>query len=72
MSGNLLNEKKYNDRELAEALGIPVTTIRAWRASNRGPKYLKMGPKLVFYTASAVEEFLQQGVVEPVHKRSQS
>ena len=31
------------DREVAVLTGFTVTTVKKWRLSNRGPKYIKIG-----------------------------
>lgn len=33
--------------EVAEELRTPVPTLRHWRATNRGPAFLKLGRRLV-------------------------
>jgi predicted DNA-binding transcriptional regulator AlpA len=32
-----------NEHEVAELLGVKVATVRHWRQSQRGPRYLKVG-----------------------------
>lgn len=33
--------------EVATTLRVPVATVRYWRASGKGPKFIKMGKRLV-------------------------
>lgn len=51
--GELVDEK-----EAAAILSIAVTTLRNWRALHRGPKFVKVGSRLVRYQRSALSEFL--------------
>lgn len=32
-----------NETELAELLGLKLSTVRAWRHSHRGPRFIKVG-----------------------------
>ena len=32
-----------NEQELAELLGVKVSTIRRWRQCQKGPRYIKVG-----------------------------
>lgn len=46
---------------LAALTGIPEKTWAEFRCTGEGPEYVKAGPRLVLYTASAVEAFLAKG-----------
>ncbi len=54
------------DRELAEWIGIPVHTIRAWRSKGLGPPYVNFGKErcgLVRYRQVDVQEWVDDQVV---------
>lgn len=46
-----------NEHQVAELLGMSVTSLRRWRASRMGPKFLKIG-KSVRYRRPDVETWL--------------
>lgn len=48
-----------NEHQVAEALGVSVSTVRRWRLFGRGPEYIKVGDTLVRYKSESVAEFLQ-------------
>ena len=45
------------DIEAAAILGITAATMRNWRALGKGPKYRKIGARLVRYHVSDLEAF---------------
>jgi hypothetical protein len=47
--------------ELAERLRLKTKTLAEYRIKSEGPAYIKAGPRLVLYTAAAVEEWLAKG-----------
>ena len=44
--------------DLAEIIGIPVTTLRYWRFQGTGPKSFKLG-KHIKYDRAEVERWIQ-------------
>lgn len=48
-------------RAAAEALGISVACLEAWRMKGRGPRFRKVG-RLVKYADIDLEDFLAAGV----------
>lgn len=44
--------------------GIPVATLQWWRATGRGPRYVKIGRR-VFYRQAHLAEFLAAGERQP-------
>lgn len=54
--GDLLTET-----EAAEALHVAVRTLRNWRALRKGPRFRKIGLRLVRYHRSDVAAFAQGG-----------
>lgn len=50
--GDLIDE-----REVAARLGVAVRTLRNWRALRKGPRYRKIGARLVRYHVADLEAF---------------
>ena len=48
----------YDEDEAARQLRHTVRALRAWRAQQRGPAWIKIG-KSVFYKISAIEAWLK-------------
>lgn len=46
-----------SEREAAAILGIGVRTLRNWRPLGKGPKYRKIGERLVRYHVADLEAF---------------
>lgn len=40
-------------------LGVSYPTMARWRRTGQGPRYLKVGPKLVFYYVADIEAWLK-------------
>ncbi|MDR1112412.1 MAG: helix-turn-helix domain-containing protein [Bacteroidales bacterium] len=53
-----MKEKLLNTKELAEYLGIAVSTLLQYRADGVGPEYIKLG-HLVRYRIPDVEAWLE-------------
>lgn len=53
--GDLLDE-----REAAALLHAEVGTLRNWRAANKGPRYYKVGKRLVRYHRSDLAAFIDR------------
>ena len=51
-------KQNYRPLQAAELLGVSVGTLGKWRVYGTGPKFEKLGPKLVVYSEEALEEFL--------------
>lgn len=51
--GDLLSEK-----EAAEILGCGFRTLRNWRAKRDGPRFVKIGQRLVRYRRADLEAFI--------------
>lgn len=51
--GDLLDE-----REAAALLHAEVGTLRNWRAANKGPRYFKVGKRLVRYHRADLQAFI--------------
>jgi predicted DNA-binding transcriptional regulator AlpA len=51
-------EKLVEPKEIAEYLGLPVTTLSQWRYLGTGPRYVKVGPRCVRYRWSEITAWL--------------
>lgn len=62
--------KFYTPDELSDLLGVPTSRLAQWRASERGPRFVKEG-QTILYTEEAVAEWAQRQTVSPVrgHQR---
>jgi hypothetical protein len=47
----------WNDKQVAEVIGVAVHTLRQWRFAGKGPTYQKIGRR-VLYSRSDVQEFM--------------
>jgi len=54
---DLLRSRLLTERELAEMLGVSVSTVRHWRYSLQGPPVRKVG-RAVRYSIDEVERWL--------------
>jgi excisionase family DNA binding protein len=52
-----IQNKLLDTKELAEYLGVAISTLRQYRLDGKGPAYIKIG-HLVRYRKSDVEEWL--------------
>jgi hypothetical protein len=53
------------EKAAAARLGLSVRTLQGWRASGRGPAFLKLGSRRVAYAPEALERFVS-GNAEPI------
>lgn len=58
--GSLMNE-----RAAAAILGASVQTLRNWRWKNTGPRYRKIGPRLVRYHRADLQAFIDGKAATP-------
>jgi len=57
--------KKLNTDEAAEFLGVKPNTLEVWRTKKKGPKYSKIGSR-VLYDINDLEEYFSS---RSVHTR---
>lgn len=50
-----------DEREAAEILPTAVRTLRNWRALRKGPRFRKIGARLVRYHRADLAEFVEGG-----------
>jgi predicted DNA-binding transcriptional regulator AlpA len=59
------NERLLTEHEVAERLGLAVSTLRRWRWSGGGPEFCKLGSargSAVRYSPAALTEFVTAGL----------
>ena len=49
---------RYRPPEAAKILCVSESTLAKWRVYGTGPKFVRMGTKLIVYPEDALEEFL--------------
>lgn len=49
----------YRPHELAEMLGVKITTLREWRKTGKGPPFIRESPRSCVYLRSSVEKWLR-------------
>ncbi len=52
-------ERLLSMEEVAEILGVPLTTVRKWRARREGPRAFRVG-KYVKYEPADVRAFIDE------------
>ena len=55
---NLAPGDLIDERETAALMGLAVGTLRNWRALKQGPRYLKIGKRMVRYRRADVAAFI--------------
>lgn len=54
------NDKQWwSNDELADLFGVPLLTVRKWRAEGTGPKGVRLG-RHVRYSRAAIDEWVEQ------------
>ena len=56
-------KKLVNTRQAAEILGLKHNTLEIWRCRNQGPKYIRLGRR-VLYDLEELEDFAAACTVE--------
>jgi len=56
-----MDNEILREREVAEALGVCVGTLRNWHYKGKGPVRYKRGQKLTFYLRSDVLAWIRDG-----------
>jgi predicted DNA-binding transcriptional regulator AlpA len=51
-------DKLFAEHEVASLLRVDRATLRRWREKGTGPKFLRIGPKLIRYRQDALTSFL--------------
>ena len=54
-----MNDKLLNKYDLHEWLGVKLSTLREWRQTGKGPKYIKLN-RLVRYKKADVDRWIDE------------
>lgn len=49
---------RYRPPQAAQRIGVSSSTLAKWRVYGTGPRFERLGPKLIVYSEEALEEFL--------------
>lgn len=63
--------KKLTTKEAAEFLGVQPNTLEIWRCRKKGPKYSKIGSR-VLYDINALEEYFASQNVHTIDTAPQT
>lgn len=58
-AANLTTGDLVDEREAAAILGVAVTTMRNWRWKEEGPRFRKLGTRLVRYHRADLQAFIE-------------
>lgn len=47
-------------KEVAEFYGLSMATLSTWRTTGKGPKFFRMGARLVKYERSDIEAWIRE------------
>ncbi len=56
--------RRFHDPEAAEYLGLSASTLPAWRTRGKGPRFHKLGRRVVYFESDLVE-YLDARAVDP-------
>lgn len=51
-------------KQLSQLLGVPVPTIATWRHNGNGPRFLRLGGRVIRYRKTDVLRWIASSVVE--------
>lgn len=52
------NRISYTEQEVSALIGIKTKTLQRWRLLGQGPRFVKLGARLVRYPAAALNEWI--------------
>lgn len=55
--------ERLNEKQLAERWGMTARTLQGWRASGKGPKFIRIGERSIFYREEDVLAYEAANVV---------
>ena len=65
----MINKQKLNTEEAAAYLGIRPNTLEVWRCKHKGPRYSKIGTR-VLYDVNDLEAFFSARAVDTMESVS--
>lgn len=57
-----MGEVLLSPKEVANLLKVEVETLQKWRSVGKGPKYIKITPKIVRYYKEEIDDFIKRGI----------
>lgn len=67
INGVLYTRENYIDQKtLAQFLGVSTKTVEGWRLYGKGPRYRRVGDKLIRYQVGDALDFAEAQVIEPM------
>ena len=63
----MIPKQKLNTQEAAAYLGIQPNTLEVWRCKHKGPRYAKLGTR-VLYDKADLDEFFASRSIETLGK----
>lgn len=58
------NQNLIRDKEVADMLGLSLTTLQHWRLEKKGPPYIRLGVN-IRYSKKDVEAYIRARLVDP-------
>ena len=65
----MTNKRKFNNQEAADYLGVKGNTLEVWRCKHKGPRYSKIGTR-VLYDVDDLEAFFTARAVDTMESES--
>ncbi len=59
-----MSDSYLNTVQAASILGLKPSTLEAWRMYGRGPPWIRMGPRIVRYRLSDLNQWISENIVE--------
>ncbi len=59
-------ENLIDQKVLAQFLGVSTKTVEGWRLYGKGPRYRRVGDKLIRYQVGDALDFAEAQVIEPM------
>ncbi len=57
-----MNKQKLNTQEAAAYLGLKPNTLEVWRCKHKGPRYSKLGTRVIYDLEDLESFFTSKGV----------
>lgn len=58
-------ERLLTAAQVAELLHLNIRTLARWRLGGEGPAFLRLGPRQVRYSTTAVADFMERSIRHP-------
>lgn len=62
--------KALTEEEVSRRLSISKAALRKWRASGKGPGFMRCG-RMIRYIESELERWIEERIVEPVAQETE-